>query len=176
MLNLSLSAPSAGTVVNTATLTIKDDDLAGVIAFAAPAFLVAESGGQAEITIVRSGGTAGCPSPLVGSPPSCPDATLVTFSTSDGTATVAGNDYTATTVTVEFGAGEFVKTVLVPDDGRRRHRGHRDGHPDVDQPAAGRIDAAQPDARPGQRHAEHHRDAVPHRRDQPHRGRGLADR
>ena len=115
VLNLSLSAPSAGTVVNSATLTIKDDDVAGVIAFGAAVYVVAESGGQAEITIVRSGGTAGCPTPLVGPPPSCPDATLVTFATSDGTATLAGNDYTATTVTVvEFGAGEFVKTVLVP--------------------------------------------------------------
>ena len=114
VLNLSLSAPSAGTVVNSATLTIKDDDVAGVIAFGAPVFLVSESGGQAEIRIVRSGGTAGCPSPLVGLPPSCPDATTVTFTTSDGTA-LAGSDYTAPPATVvEFGAGEFVKTVLVP--------------------------------------------------------------
>src|SRR4029450_2069409 len=102
--------------------------------FASPIFLVSEGGGPAEITIVRSGGTAGCPSPvggaaaprpdpntgprpprpLVGSAPSCPDATTVTFTATDGTA-LAGSDYTAPPVTiVEFGAGEFVKTVLIP--------------------------------------------------------------
>ena len=115
---------------------------AGVIAFGAPVFLVPESGGQAEIRIVRSGGTAGCPSPLVGLPPSCPDATTVTFTTSDGTA-LAGSDYTAPpTTVVEFGAGEFVKTVLVPIDVRRRHRGHRGDQPDLDHAAAGRVRAA----------------------------------
>src|SRR5262249_53337861 len=81
---------------------------------ASTGYVVHESAGQAEITIIRTGGTAGCPMPLAGPPPSCPDATLVTFSTSDGTASAAGGDYTATTITVEFGAGEFAKTVFGP--------------------------------------------------------------
>ena len=114
VVNLTLSSPSAGTALAPATLTIKDDDRAGAIGFRSANYVVSESGGQAEIVIVRSGGTAGCPSPLVGPAPSCPDATLVTFSTSDGTASAAGGDYTATTTVVEFGAGEFTKTILVP--------------------------------------------------------------
>ena len=65
------------------------------------------------MTITRSGGTAGCPVPLAGPPPSCPGATLVTFATSNGTAT-AGSDYTAVSQTVEFGVGVLSKTVAVP--------------------------------------------------------------
>jgi hypothetical protein len=117
VLNLTLTAPTAPFVLatgrNTATLTLKDEDVAGVIAFAASGFVAQEKDGQAVITIVRSGGTAGCPLPL-GPAPSCPDATLVTFSTADGTATVAGADYTAVSTQVEFGAGELTKTVIVP--------------------------------------------------------------
>jgi hypothetical protein len=118
VVNLTLTAPTVGALAigrDTATLTLKDDDVAGTIAFAAPSFVAQEKDGQAVITIARTGGTAGCPVPLAGPPPSCPDATLVTFSTSDGTATVAGGDYTAVTgLVVEFGAGELVKTVVVP--------------------------------------------------------------
>jgi len=122
VVNLALVNPGAGAALvagrDTATLTIKDDDVGGVIGFAVGTFTAPEppspagTMGAATITIVRTGGTAGCPLPL-GPAPSCPDATLVTFATSNGTAT-AGTDYTATTTTVEFGAGESVKTVTVP--------------------------------------------------------------
>jgi hypothetical protein len=113
--NLALSAPTVGALAigrDQATVTLKDDDKAGVIAFATSSFVAQEKDGQAVITIVRGGGTAGCPLPL-GPAPSCPDATVVTLSTSNGTA-VAGSDYTATSVPVEFGAGELSKTVVVP--------------------------------------------------------------
>jgi hypothetical protein len=96
-----------------ATVTLKDDDVAGVIGFASAGFVAAESSGQGLVTLVRSGGTAGCPVPLAGPPPSCPDATLVSLSTADGTATQPG-DYTAlTNFVVEFGAGELAKLVPV---------------------------------------------------------------
>ena len=85
----------------------------GTIAFASDVFVAQEKTGQGLVTITRSGGTAGCPVPLVGPPPSCPGATLVTFATSNGTAT-AGSDYTAVSQTVEFGVGELSKTVVVP--------------------------------------------------------------
>jgi hypothetical protein len=99
-----------------ATLTIKDDDKAGVIAFAGASFIVSGDGRPAVITVVRTNGTAGCPLPLTVPTPaggSCAEPTLVTFSTSDNTA-LAGSDYTAVSTVVEFGAGETEKTVLVP--------------------------------------------------------------
>ncbi|HTO11676.1 MAG TPA: Calx-beta domain-containing protein, partial [Candidatus Binatia bacterium] len=118
-LGLALSAPSAGVIPpgrGAAILTIKDDDKAGTLAFPSPGFIVQENGGPAIITIARTDGTAGCPLPLtVPTPPggSCLEPTLVTFNTADGTATQPG-DYTAVTTTVEFGAGETLKTVAVP--------------------------------------------------------------
>ncbi len=115
--NLTLSAPSVGVLATggtTATLTIQEDDTAGSVSFAAATFVGLERDTQALITLVRSDGTAGCPVPLAGPPPSCPDATLVTFQTVAGGTAIAGTDYTTTSVVVEFGAGETTKTVAVP--------------------------------------------------------------
>ena len=130
VVNLTLSNPSAPYVIatgrGTATLTLKDDDVGGAIGFAAATLVAQEGSGQAIVTVVRSGGTAGCPAPLTVPTPaggSCAGGTVVTVSTVDAGAcpatagsgiACAGTDYTATTATVEFGAGETVKTVAVP--------------------------------------------------------------
>src|SRR5439155_24224243 len=122
VVDLTLNRPGPGYTIpagrGAATLTIKDDDVAGAISFAAGTYTALEPTGPAgvtgtaTITVVRTGGTAGCPLPL-GPAPSCADATLVRFQTADGTAT-AGVNYTATDIQVEFGAGETTKSVTVP--------------------------------------------------------------
>ena len=75
---------------------------AGSLQFSAATFTVAENvtGGNATITITRTGGSAG--------------AVGVTFTTSNGTATAPG-DYTAVTQTVTFANGDTAnKTVPIP--------------------------------------------------------------
>lgn len=84
----------------TAVLTIVNDDSA--ISFSTPSFTRIENAvdGQATISIIRSGATAG--------------TTTVDFTTTtNGTAT-AGADYVGTTNSVTFAPGEIVKTVTVP--------------------------------------------------------------
>lgn len=90
--------------INRHTLNITSDDVAavGTLQFSVSAYSVAEQvlGGQATITVTRNGGSAG--------------AVSVQFASSNGTAT-AGQDYTATAVTVNFADGDSTpKTVLVP--------------------------------------------------------------
>src|SRR4029453_19194869 len=103
--NLSLSNPTGGATLgrpNTAVLTITDNDTppAGTLQFSAASYSVAENGGNATITITRTGGSAG--------------AVGVTVATSNGTA-AAGSDYTATTQTVSFANGDTAnKTVSIP--------------------------------------------------------------
>jgi uncharacterized delta-60 repeat protein/uncharacterized repeat protein (TIGR01451 family) len=83
-----------------AVLTIVDDDVGpGQISFAAPSYAVAENGGNAVITLVRTNGHSGTVS--------------VGYYTSDGTAT-AGLDYTAVSGTVVFNDNETTKSILVP--------------------------------------------------------------
>jgi hypothetical protein len=92
----------------TATLTIVDNDTAGVIQFSAPIFTVSEARTQAVVTVKRTGGLARG---------SGPTGILVDFATSDRTAT-AGSDYLAASGTLSFAAGETVKTftvTLLPD-------------------------------------------------------------
>ena len=94
-----------GTPVNAALLdgqgigTIQNDDLAGTISFTAATASVQENGGTVALTVQRTVGTA-------------PGVT-VQYGTSDVTAQ-AGADYTATTGTLTFGAGETSKTITVP--------------------------------------------------------------
>ena len=90
--NLALSSPTGGATLgspSTAVLTITDNDAApaGTLQFSAATYSVAENGGNATITITRTGGSAG--------------AVGVSFATSNGTAT-AGPDYTAVSQTVQL--------------------------------------------------------------------------
>src|SRR5581483_4335869 len=72
---------------------------AGNVQFSATAFSAPENSGAAVITVTRSGGTDG--------------TITVNFATSDGTA-VAGTDYTATSGTLTFTAGQTTQTFSVP--------------------------------------------------------------
>jgi urease beta subunit len=71
----------------------------GALQFSSPTYTVNENGGTATITVTRTGGSDG--------------SITVHYATSDGTAT-AGSDYTATSGTLTFAAGETSKTFTVP--------------------------------------------------------------
>jgi YVTN family beta-propeller protein len=89
-------------VLGEAVVTIVDDDKAGTVQFKAATFTVSEPASgtaMAEITVTRTGGTAG--------------PATVAFSTADGTAT-AGEDYAATSGVLTFGFNEMTKTFQVP--------------------------------------------------------------
>jgi hypothetical protein len=104
-LRLTLSAPSTGLLgTSEASLTIRDDDTAGTIQFAAADTSVSAGGGSAVIKILRSGTLAA--------------AQTVVFTTADGSA-VAGTQYENATQTLTFAAHETSKLVSVPvlDDG-----------------------------------------------------------
>lgn len=102
---LSLSTPTGEAVVGTpgnAMLSIMDNDgpAAGVLQFSSPTYSVAEYGGSATITVLRSGGSVG--------------AVSVSYASSDGSAT-AGDDYTATPGTLSWTDGDSApKTFSVP--------------------------------------------------------------
>jgi hypothetical protein len=71
----------------------------GLLQFSAATYGVGENAGNATITVVRSGGTAG--------------TVTVDFATSNGSAS-AGTDYTASSGTLTFGPGEASKQFSVP--------------------------------------------------------------
>src|SRR3954454_10389945 len=91
------AAPTLG-ANNPATLTINDDDVS-TFSFQSTLFSVGESVGNATITVVRGGATN--------------IAASVNYSTSNGTAS-AGSDYTAASGTLNFLAGQTVKTFSIP--------------------------------------------------------------
>jgi uncharacterized delta-60 repeat protein len=100
--NLTLSNPTGGAFIGfqkTATVTIVETDQPGTLAFSAASYSVAQNGGSITITVTRANGSAG----PVG----------INYATSNGTA-VAGTDYTATSGTLNFAAGETSKTFSVP--------------------------------------------------------------
>jgi hypothetical protein len=99
--NLTLSNPTGGATLgahNTAVLTITDNDVGGTVQFITPTYTVGEMK-AAVITVTRSGGTA--------------SGVTVDYATSNGTA-VAGSDYTATSGTLTFAAGQTSRTFSVP--------------------------------------------------------------
>jgi parallel beta-helix repeat protein len=93
--NLALSNPTNGATLgapSTAVLTIVDDESApsGTLAFTTSAYSVNESGGQATITVSRTGGSNG--------------AISVAYSTLDGSAT--SSDYTESLGTLNWADGD----------------------------------------------------------------------
>jgi hypothetical protein len=100
---LTLSSPNglplAAVTAPLATLTIVDEDVAGAVEFSAATYTVDEGAGSATITVTRTGGSA--------------SGVTVGFATSNGTATTPA-DYTATTGTLTFGAGQLTATFVVP--------------------------------------------------------------
>jgi Calx-beta domain len=102
---LTLTGASGAAVVvgrDTATLFISDDDVGGAVQFSADFFNANECAAlpcNATLTLSRSGGAAG--------------GVTVDFITADGTA-VAGADYTTTSGTVTFAAGQMSRTISVP--------------------------------------------------------------
>ncbi|XP_060768919.1 sodium/calcium exchanger 2a isoform X3 [Neoarius graeffei] len=82
-----------------ATVTILDDDHAGVFSFGRREILVAECGGFAEATVTRETGTRG--------------TVVIPFHTEDGTAR-SGVDYQQTHGELEFNNEENCKTIQVP--------------------------------------------------------------
>lgn len=91
--NGSLGAP------RTTLVTIIDDDATSTLSVTDTAISVEEGTATASITVQRSGNSA--------------SAASVDFSTSDGTA-VAGEDYRATSDTLNFAAGEITQTLTIP--------------------------------------------------------------
>ena len=100
-MSLRLSSPTGGATLgtpDTAVLTIRDNDVAGLVAFTAAASTVRESAGLAHVKVTRSGTAAGV---------------TVDIETADGSAT-ASLDYLAVPrTTLAFAAGERSKTIAV---------------------------------------------------------------
>jgi len=99
-----ISGTSAPAIVGTnpATLTIVDDDTAGIIQFSGAAYTVNEPATgsvNAVITVTRSAGTAA--------------GVAVDYAVGDSTA-IAGRNYTATSGTLVFAAGQTALTFVVP--------------------------------------------------------------
>ncbi|MDH4275562.1 MAG: S8 family serine peptidase, partial [Gammaproteobacteria bacterium] len=105
-LSIGLSNATGGATINgtTATLTINDNDSAGVIGFSSSTYSVAENGTSVTITATRTGGVSG--------------AVSANYATSNGTAT-SGSDYTAASGTLSWTAGDSANktfTVTITDD------------------------------------------------------------
>jgi|GEM_PF-2645670 len=103
---VTLSVPGGGATLGTPvtqTVTIQSDDVAppapGLIGFASASSAFAESIGNASIVVTRTGGL------LAGE--------TVQYQTAAGSAT-SGADFTATSGTLTFAAGETQKTISIP--------------------------------------------------------------
>ena len=72
---------------------------AATVQFSATNYMISENGGNALITVTRTGSTTG--------------TAMVNYATSNGTAT-AGSDYTATSGTLTFPDGSAMQTFMVP--------------------------------------------------------------
>src|SRR6185369_11555795 len=82
----------------TATVTVQDNDVGGVIAFSAATFSTNENASSIGVKVTRTGGTAG--------------SVTVDFATQDGTA-LAGFDYFPINGTLAFGSNELSKVIFI---------------------------------------------------------------
>ncbi len=94
-----ISTNGAQLVTSSATVTILDDDPA--VFFATNSYSVAEGGTNVILTIIRTNAA------LAGT-------NVITFFTTDGSATASSGDYTATSGTLTFANGESSKTIAIP--------------------------------------------------------------
>jgi glucose/arabinose dehydrogenase len=94
---LGATGASLGTK-RTVSVDILDNDSGGGFEFSQSAYETKEDGGQATITVRRTGNVSG--------------AASVNFATSNGTA-IAGSDYSASTGTLSFAANEVSKTFTI---------------------------------------------------------------
>ena len=85
--------------INNATLTIQDDDSYGSLGFAAANYYVAEEGGVAHITVIRTGGDA--------------EEVTVDFQVTAGTASDA-LDFSSSSGTLTFPDGVVSQTIDIP--------------------------------------------------------------
>jgi hypothetical protein len=100
--NLTLSNPTGGAMLGTQAtgkLLIVDNDGGGALRFSAANFNRTEGAATATVTVTRTGGTA--------------SGVTVDYATSDGTAQEPG-DYTASTGTLTFAAGQVTRTIGIP--------------------------------------------------------------
>ena len=100
---LNLSNPAGATITKSqgkGTIVNDDSSQAGTFAFSAGSYSANENGGQATVTVSRTGGSNG--------------AVSVQYATSNGTA-VVGSDYTSATGTLNWADGDTAsKTFVVP--------------------------------------------------------------
>ena len=131
-LTLSNALPGASSILGapaTATVTIADDDPAGMIDFKSLHYDVNETDGQAIVTVQRLGGVGG--------------AVSVDYQTSDGSAT-AGADYAARSGTLNWAAGDSAdKTFTVPVTWDGRAEGTESISLDADESRRGRRPGAE---------------------------------
>jgi len=95
---VSITGAGAGNVTN-ATVSITEDDAFGTVAFSQPAYAVAENGGAAIITVVRTGGRGG--------------TVPFDYATSPGSA-LAGVDFTNTNGSSRLDPGATSTNFTVP--------------------------------------------------------------
>ena len=98
---IGIQNPSGGTLgaPRTVLITIVDNDGSATISVNTATVTVSEGMPVANITVERSGSSTG--------------VATVNFNTSNGTA-IAGSDYTATSGTITFAAGQTTQTVSIP--------------------------------------------------------------
>ncbi|KAK5873308.1 hypothetical protein PBY51_018359 [Eleginops maclovinus] len=83
----------------TATVTIFDDDHAGIFTFEEPALTISESVGMMEVKVIRTSGARG--------------VVMVPYKTTEGTAKGGGEDFEDTHGVLEFENDEIFKTIRI---------------------------------------------------------------